>query len=87
MGDLVQVYATGDQMTAELTRVRLEDEGIDVLVKNSMGGSSAYPVGPSYLFVPEEQVDAAKRVLAAIESGAYALEADEDVGTSEEPGS
>jgi len=87
MGDLVQVYATGDQMTAELTRVRLEDEGIDVLVKNSMGGSSAYPVGPSYLFVPEEQVDAAKRVLAAIESGAYALEADEDIGTSEEPGS
>jgi putative signal transducing protein len=87
MGDLVQVYATGDQMTAELTRVRLEDEGIDVLVKNSMGGSSAYPVGPSYLFVPEEQVDAAKRVLAAIESGAYALEADEDVGTPEEPGS
>jgi hypothetical protein len=87
MGDLVQVYATGDQMTAELTRVRLEDEGIDVLMKNSMGGSSAYPVGPSYLFVPEEQVDAAKRVLAAIESGAYALEADEDVGTPEEPGS
>ena len=83
MGDLVQVYATGDQMTAELTRVRLEDEGIDVLVKNSMGGSSAYPVGPSYLFVPEEQVDAAKRVLAAIESGAYALDADEDVDTSE----
>jgi putative signal transducing protein len=82
VGDLVQIYATGDQMTAELTRARLEDEGVDVLVKNSMGGSSAYPVGPSYLFVPEEQVEAAKRVLAAIESGAYALDADEDVDAS-----
>ena len=34
---------------------------------------------PSYLFAPEEQVEAAKRVLAAIESGAYALDVDEDV--------
>ena len=84
MGELVQVYATGDQVVAELTRSRLEDEGIDVLVKNSMGGSSAYPVGPSYLFVPEEQAEAAKRVLAAIESGAYALDADEDVDTSDD---
>jgi hypothetical protein len=84
VGDLVQIYATGDQMTAELTRARLEDEGIDVLVKNSMGGSSAYPVGPSYLFVPEEQVEGAKRVIAAIESGAYALPADEDVDAPDE---
>jgi len=78
MSDLVQIYATGDQMTAELTRARLEDEGIDVLVKNSMGGSSAYPVGPSYLFVPSEQEESARRVIAAIESGAYALDEDED---------
>ncbi len=31
MSDLVQIYASGDAMTAELTRARLEDEGIDVL--------------------------------------------------------
>ena len=80
MSDLVQIYATGDQMIAELTRARLEDEGIDVLVKNSMGGSSAYPVGPSYLFVPEEQEAAARAVIAAIESGAYAIDDEEDVG-------
>jgi hypothetical protein len=79
VSDLVQIYATGDQMTAELTRARLEDEGIDVLVKNSMGGSSAYPVGPSYLFVPVEQELAARRVIEAIESGAYALDEDEPV--------
>ena len=59
MSELVQIYASGDAMTAELTRARLEDEGIDVLVKNSMGGSSVYPVGPSYLFVPVEQEIAA----------------------------
>jgi hypothetical protein len=84
MSDLVQIYATGDQVIAELTRSRLEDEGIDVLVKNSMGGSSAYPVGPSYLFVPADQEEAARRVIAAIESGAYALDADEDVGASDD---
>jgi hypothetical protein len=84
MSDLVQIYATGDQVIAELTRSRLEDEGIDVLVKNSMGGSSAYPVGPSYLFVPAEQEDAARAVIAAIESGAYALDADEDVGAADD---
>jgi Putative prokaryotic signal transducing protein len=83
MGDLVQVYATGDAMIAELTRARLENEGIDVLVKNSMGGASAYPVGPSYLFVPSEQEVAARMVIEAIASGAYALDEDVDVGPSD----
>jgi hypothetical protein len=78
MGDLVQVYSSGDAMVAELVRARLENEGIDVLLKNN--GTSVYPVGPSYLFVPEEQVSAAKTVLEAIDSGAYALDSDEDVG-------
>ena len=56
-------------MIAELTRARLEDEGIDVLVKSSMGGSSVYPVGPSYLFVTGRQEIAARQVIEAIESG------------------
>jgi len=80
MSDLVQIYSTPDQVIAELTRARLESEGIDVLVKNSMGGSSAYPVGPSYLFVPAEQEPAARKVIEAIESGAYALDEDEPAG-------
>jgi len=80
MSDLVQIYSTPDQVIAELTRARLESEGIDVLVKNSMGGSSAYPVGPSYLFVPAEQEQAARKVIEAIESGAYALDEDEPAG-------
>jgi hypothetical protein len=82
---LIQIWSTGDPMIAELTRARLEDEGIDVLVKSSMGGSSAYPVGPSYLFVPADQEADARRVIAAIESGAYAIGDDDDVGTEAPP--
>jgi len=85
MSDLVQVWSTGDPMIAELTRARLEDEGIDVLLKSSMGGASVYPVGPSYLFVPAGQETDARRVLAAIESGAYAIGEDDDVGTGAPP--
>jgi hypothetical protein len=70
-------------MTAELTRARLEDAGIDVLVKSSMGGSSAYPVGPSYLFVKAEQEQEARAVIEAIESGAYAI-SDEDVEAADQ---
>ncbi len=80
MSDLVQIYATGDAMIAELTRARLENEGIDVLVKNSMGGASVYPVGPSYLFVRTEQEVAARLVIEAIAAGDYALGDDTDVG-------
>jgi hypothetical protein len=80
--ELVQIWSTGDAMTAELTRARLEDAGIDVLVKSSMGGSSAYPVGPSYLFVKAEQEQEARAVIEAIESGAYAID-DEDVEEAE----
>jgi Putative prokaryotic signal transducing protein len=79
---LVQIWSTGDPMIAELTRARLEDAGIDVLLKSSMGGSSAYPVGPSYLFVKEEQEQDARAVIEAIESGAYAID-DEDVEEAE----
>ena len=76
--ELVQIWSTGDPMIAELTRARLEDAGIDVLLKSSMGGSSAYPVGPSYLFVKSEQEQDARAVIAAIEAGEYAID-DEDV--------
>ena len=76
--ELVQIWSTGDAMNAEMARARLEDAGIDVLVKSSMGGSSAYPVGPSYLFVKAEQEQDARAIIDAIESGAYAID-DEDV--------
>jgi putative signal transducing protein len=81
--ELVQVWSTGDQVAAEITRARLEDAGIEVLVKSSMGGSSAYPVGPSYLFVKADKQQDARAVIQAIESGEYALD-DEDVEEAEQ---
>jgi hypothetical protein len=81
--ELVQVWSTGDQVAAEITRARLEDAGIEVLVKSSMGGSSAYPVGPSYLFVKADKEQDARAVIQAIESGEYAID-DEDVEEAEQ---
>ncbi len=78
--ELVQIWSTGDATIAELTKARLEGEGIDVLLKSSMGGSSAYPVGPSYLFVKAEQDQAARALIAAIEAGEFALDENDDVG-------
>jgi hypothetical protein len=48
-----------------------------------MGGSNAYPVGPSYLFVKADQEQDARVVIAAIESGAYAID-DDDVEEAEQ---
>ena len=81
--ELVQIWSTGDAVIAELTKARLEDAGIDVLVKSSMGGSSAYPVGPSYLFVKADQEQDARGVIVAIESGEYAID-DDDVEVADQ---
>jgi hypothetical protein len=78
--DLVQVWSTPDPVLAELTRARLESEGIEVLTKSGLGGSDAIPVGPAYLFVSREQEADARKVIEAIRSGAYALDEDVDVG-------
>jgi hypothetical protein len=74
--DLVRVWASGDAVEGELVRVRLEAEGISALLK--VEGDGAYPTGPSYLFVPKDQEAAAKAVIDAIQSGAFAL-TDEDL--------
>jgi Putative prokaryotic signal transducing protein len=78
--DLVQVWSTPDPVQAELTRARLEAEGIEVLTKNGLGGSDAIPAGPAYLFVSADREADARRVIEAIESGAFALDDDADVG-------
>ena len=77
MSDLVQVWSSGDSFEAELMRGRLESEGISVLLKGS-GESEAYPVGPVYLFVANEDEAKARVVIDAVNSGAYAI-TDEDV--------
>jgi len=77
MDDLVQIYATGDAVSAELMKGRLEAEGISVLDKGAVD-ATAYPTGASYLWVRVEDEARAKAVVDAVESGAFAV-TDEDV--------
>lgn len=69
---VVRVYASGDQMAGELMRGRLEAEGIPVMVKGE--GEGVYAAGPVYLWVTAEHETAARAVVAAAESGEYAID-------------
>jgi len=75
MADLVKVWVGNDHFEGEVLRSRLQDEGIDVLLKGEGGG--VYHVGPTYLFVTAADEQRARTVLAAVAAGDYAL--DEDV--------
>jgi putative signal transducing protein len=83
--DLVQVWSTPDPVQAELVSARLESEGIEVLTKSGLGGSDAIPAGPAYLFVSKAQEADARQMIEAIQSGAYALDDDADVGEGAPP--
>jgi hypothetical protein len=76
---LVQVFASGDTVAGEMMRGRLEAEGIAAMLKGE--GEGPYRAGPVYVWVPAEDESAAREIVAAVSSGAYAL--DEDF---EEPG-
>ncbi len=77
MGDrLVRVYSTGRIFDGELTKARLEDEGIPVLLKGE--GNGPYRMGPVHLFVSEEQEARAREIIEAIARGEYATE-DQDL--------
>jgi len=72
MPDLVRVYASGDVFVGELTRGRLEAEGIPTMMKGE--GDGPYRAGPVYLWVPAEREADARAVLAAIDRGEYAVD-------------
>jgi hypothetical protein len=74
--DLVRVWAGADRVEGDLLRARLEAEGVSVLVKGE--GDGVYRAGPTYLFVPAEQEAAARAVIDALASGAFAI-TDEDL--------
>lgn len=77
---LVRIFSSGDAFMGELMRGRLEAEGIPVMVKGDGGGP--YRAGPVYLWVPEDSELAAKTVVDAVASGAFAIdELPEDAGT------
>lgn len=79
MADLVRVYGSGNAFDGELTKGRLEAEGIPVMLKGE--GEGPYRAGPVDLWVPAEREADARAVLAAIARGDYAVEADDvDVG-------
>ena len=81
---LVQIFATSDTVAGEMLRGRLEAEG-DV-PSGRWGGRGTVPWGPSYLWVAAEHEVAARDVVEAVQSGAYALDDDVDVDDVPEDG-
>ena len=75
---LVRVFASPDTVAGEMMRARLEAEGITALVKGD--GEGPYRAGPVYVWVPVEDEGAARQVVDAVASGAFALGDDFDVG-------
>ena len=78
MGDeLVLIYSSSRVFEGQLTKARLEDEGIPVLAKGE--GDGPYRMGPVLLYVSPEDEPKARLILEAIARGDYAV-ADEDAG-------
>jgi hypothetical protein len=69
--DSVSVFLTQSWVEAEITKGRLEAEGIPVHLKGE--GEGPYPTGPSELLVPSTFEAQARRILEQIESGSYEL--------------
>ena len=74
--ELVRIYSTSRVFEGQLTKARLEEEGIPVLAKGE--GDGPYRMGPVHLYVPLGYEPQARLVLDAIARGDYAV-ADEDV--------
>jgi Putative prokaryotic signal transducing protein len=81
---LVRVFATPDTVAGEMMRARLEAEGITAMMKGD--GEGPYRAGPVYVWVPAEDEVAARMVVDAVRSGAFALEDDFDVSGSDAVG-
>jgi hypothetical protein len=78
MTELVRVYASGNTFDGELTKGRLEAEGIPVMIRGE--GEGPYRAGPVDLWVPADREADARAVLAAIDRGDYAVEPDDGAG-------
>ena len=80
---LVRVYASGNGFDGQLTKGRLEAEGIGVLIKGEAEGP--YRAGPVYLWVALEDESRAREIIEAIEAGAFATGEDVASEPSETP--
>ena len=84
--ELVSVLLTQSWVEAEITKGRLEAEGIPVHLQGV--GEGPYPSGPNELFVPATFEEQARRTMAEIRSGSYALpESNEDDAEGRPPSS
>lgn len=79
---LTRVYASTDAVAGTMMRGRLEAEGIEAMINGE--GDGPYRVGPVYVWVRAEHEAAAREIVAAVESGRYALESDADVGLGDD---
>jgi hypothetical protein len=79
-GRAIRVYASGDPFAGELMKGRLEAEGIPVMLKGE--GEGPYRTGAVYLWVPEEFETQARTVIDAVESGAFALDENNDTSAT-----
>jgi hypothetical protein len=71
-GGIVRVYSTHQVFEGHLTKARLEDEGIPVMLKGE--GDGPYRMGPVYLYVAEGLEVQARAVIEAIARGDYAVD-------------
>jgi len=69
--DVVSVFSTQSWVEGEITKGRLEAEGIPVDLKGVTDGP--YPVGPAELFVPSRFEAQARRVLELIRSSGFEI--------------
>ena len=71
---IVRVFASGDHVAGEMMRGRLEAEGITAMLKGE--GEGPYRAGPVYVWVAAKDEVAARAIVDAVASGAYALDDD-----------
>ena len=74
---------TQSWVEAEITKGRLEAEGIPVHVEGVAEGP--YPTGPSELFVPSSFESQARRVIDDVRNGAYELDEAAESDTPQAP--
>jgi hypothetical protein len=70
-GGVVRVFSTNQIFEGHLTKARLEDEGIPVMLKGE--GEGPYRMGPVHLFVAEGLEVQARALIEAIARGDYAV--------------
>jgi hypothetical protein len=75
-GGIVRVFSTHQVFEGHLTKARLENEGIAVMMKGE--GDGPYRVGPIHLYVAEGMEVQARAVIEAIARGDYVVDVEDE---------